>query len=216
MSSAQALAGLGSVDLESRMPFLPPGFQGRMRVARTYERVITKGNLGLCYFVEGTVTDIASPGGAEYWQGKQQGNQQLVPARAGGEYACRISGISSQGSAQAALREYRELLCALWAHRGLSQQYGKEQLAEAQAQGPEAVQKVQAAIAETFWKYGVMTAQYQAILDGKVPGDRVMAEQFANEINGRMIIVQTGVHVGQTGWGKLKHSFQADTTPGAK
>lgn len=216
LSSAQALAGLGGVDLESRMPFLPPGFQGRMKVARTYERNITKGNLGVCYFVEGAIVDITSPGGPEFWQGKKQDNLQLVPARVGGEYACRISGISSQGSAQAALREYRELLCALWAHRGLSQQYGKDRLIAAQAQGQAAVDAVQKEIAETFWKYGVMTAQYQAILDGRAQGDRAMAEAFAKEIDGRVIFVRTSVHVGQSGWGKLKHSFQADMTPVAK
>lgn len=214
LSSAQALAGLGSADVESRMPFLPPGFAGRMKVTRTYERNVTQGNLGLCYFVEGAITDIAAPGGPEFWAGKRQENAQpIMPARVGGEYSCRISGISSQTSQAAALREYRELLCALWAHRGLTQTFGRDKLAAAQASGDaNAVAAVEREIAETFWKYGVMSATYEAILAGRVAGDRATAEQFAQEINGRHILVQTSVHVGRTGWGKLKQQFFADSS----
>lgn len=213
MSSAQALAGLGNADVESRSPFLPPGFAGRIKLSRIYERNVTKANLGLCYFAEGIVTDIANAGGPEFWSGKRQDNAQLSPAIVGGEYACRISGISEQNKQAAALREYRELLCAIWAHRGLTQNFGQEKLTAARAPGDaNAVAAVEREIAETFWRYGVMTAQYQAILDGRIPGDRAMAEQFAAEITGRHILVQTSVHVGQTGWGKLKHRFFADST----
>lgn len=211
ISSAQALAGLGSADLETRLPFLPPGAAVRMKVSRAYERTITKGNLGVCYFVEGTVTDVAQPGGAEFWQGKRQDNMSLAPARVGGEYSCRISGISAQGSQQAALREYRDLLAALWAHRGLSTRFGQGELAAAQtANDANAFAAAQSKINQTWLAYGVMTAQYEAILAGRQPGDRAMAEQFKNEIEGKHILVQTGCHVGQTGWGKLKHSFFPD------
>lgn len=206
LSSAQALAGLGAADVESRMPFLPPGAAVRMKALRVYERNVTQGSLGLCYFLEGVVTDVAAPGGAEFWAGKRQENAQpFLPARVGAEYSCRISGISNPTSAAAALREYRELLCALWSHRGLTQTYGREQLAATTDDAARAA--IQAEITKTWWTYGVMTAGYEGILAGRVAGDRAMAEQFAVEIPTRHVLVRTSVHVGKSGWGKLKHSF---------
>lgn len=212
LSSAQALAGLGGADVESRCPFLPPGAAVRMKVARTYERTVNK--IGLCYFVEGLVTDVATPGGPEHWpQTKNPMPSGISICRQGGEYSCRVSGIGAAESMAAALREYRELLCALWAHRGLTQNFGKDKLAAAQASGdPNAVAAVEREIAETFWRYGVMTAQYEAIIAGRAQGDRAMAEQFKAEIEGRHILVNCSVYVSKAGNGKLKCNYFADVS----